>query len=106
LGHLASQCPERKKKKEHEGPDTAATTAMEDFSSKFDKDFSLVTLVSNVGSGGFGGDNRWIVDNGASCHMTRICRVFLIIVETSLDWLVDGEGGMARAVRGVGRVRF
>jgi hypothetical protein len=63
LGHLASQCPERKKKKkEQEGPDTIATTTMEDFSSKFDKEFSLVTLVSSVGSGGFGGDNRWIVD--------------------------------------------
>jgi hypothetical protein len=44
---------------------------MEDFSSKFDKEFSLVTLVSSVGSGGFGGDNRWIVDSGASCHMTE-----------------------------------
>jgi hypothetical protein len=86
LGHLASQCPERKKKKkEHEGPDTTATTTMEDFSSKFDKEFSLVTLVSSVGSGGFGGDNRWIVDSGASCHMTRIWRVFLIITETGPD---------------------
>jgi hypothetical protein len=73
LGHLASQCPKRKKKKkEQEEPVTAATTTMEDFYSKFDREFSLVTLVSNVGSGGFGGDNRWIVDNRASCHMTGI----------------------------------
>jgi hypothetical protein len=79
---------------------------MEDFSSKFDKEFSLVTLVSSVGSGGFGGDNRWIVDSGASCHMTRIWRVFLIITETGPDRLVESEGGMARVVRGVGRVRF
>jgi hypothetical protein len=55
---------------------------MEDFSSKFDKKFSLVTLVSNVSSGGFGGDNRWIVDSGTSCHMMVIWRVFLIITET------------------------
>ena len=75
LGHLASQCPERKKKKkkkDQEGPETAATTAMEDFASKFDREFSLVTLVSSVDSGGFGGDIRWIVDSGASSHMTRI----------------------------------
>jgi hypothetical protein len=86
LGHLASQCPEKKKKrKEQEGPETTATTAMEDFSSKFDKEFSLVTLVSSVGSGGFGGDIRWIVDSGASCHMTGIWRAFLIITETSHD---------------------
>ena len=71
LRHLASHCPERKKKKnEHQGPEIAATTTMEDFSSKYDKEFSLVTLVSSVGSGGFGGDFRWIVDSGASYHMT------------------------------------
>ena len=29
---------------------------MEDFSSKYDMEFSLVTLVSSVGNGGFGGD--------------------------------------------------
>jgi hypothetical protein len=59
LGHFASECPE--KKKEQEGLDTAATTTMEDFSSKFDKEFSLVTLVSSVGSGGFGGDNNGLL---------------------------------------------
>ena len=71
LGHLASQCPEKKKKrKEQEGPATVATTTMEDFSSKFDMKFSLVTLVSSVGNGGFRGDVRWIVDSEASSHMT------------------------------------
>jgi hypothetical protein len=79
---------------------------MENFSSKFDKEFSLVTLVSSVGSGGFGDDIRWIVDNGTSCHMTGIWQSFLIITETGLDRLVESEGGMARAVHGVGRVRF
>ena len=56
--------------KEPEGPETIATTTMEEFVSKFDRDISLVTLVSIVDSGGFGGDIRWIVDSGASCHMT------------------------------------
>jgi hypothetical protein len=66
LGHLASQCPEKKKKrKEQEGPDTSATTTIEDVSSKFDRDFSLVTLVSSVGSVGFVCDSRCIVDIGA-----------------------------------------
>jgi hypothetical protein len=73
LGHLASHCPERKKKKkESEGPETTTTTTIEDFVSKFDKEFSLVTLVSSVDNGRFGGDVRWIVDSGASNHMTRI----------------------------------
>jgi hypothetical protein len=71
LGNLASHCPERrkKKKKEQEGPETDATTTMEDFASKYDREFSLVTLVSSVSSGGFGGDIKWIVDSGASFHM-------------------------------------
>jgi hypothetical protein len=96
----------KKKKKEPEGPETVATTTMEDFASKYDREFSLVTLVSSVGSGEFGGDIIWIVDSGASCHMTRIWRIFLIIIETGPDRHVVNEGGMARAVRGVGRVRF
>ena len=86
MGHLASPCPERKKKKkELEGPETTATAAMEEFASKYDREFSLVTLVSSVGRGGFGGDIRWIVDSGATCHMTGIWRVFLIITETSSE---------------------
>ena len=97
LGHLASQCPKKKKKKrkEQKGPNTVATTAMEDFSTKFDKEFSLVTLVSSVSSGGFGGDFRWIIDSGASCHMRGIWRAILIITETGLVRLVESEGGMA-----------
>ena len=79
---------------------------MEKFASKYDREFSLVTLVSSVGSGGFWGDIRWIVDSGASCHMTGIWRIFLIITETDPDRQVVNEGGMAQAVRGVGRVRF
>jgi hypothetical protein len=58
---------------------------MKDFSSNFDKEFYLVTLVSSVGSGGFGGDFKWIVDSGASCHMTGIWQAFLIITETDPD---------------------
>jgi hypothetical protein len=80
LGHLASQCPKKKKKrKEQEGPYTIAIIAMEEFSSKFDMELSLVTLVSSVSSVGFVGDSRWIVNSGASCHVTGIWCVFLII---------------------------
>jgi hypothetical protein len=82
LGHLASHCPERKKKKkEPEGPETAATATMEDFASNFNTEFSLVTLVSSVGRGGSGGDIRWIVDSRASSHMMGIWRVFLDFIE-------------------------
>jgi hypothetical protein len=73
LGNLASRCPKRKKnKKEPEGPETVATTTMEDSTSKYDMEFSFFTLVSSVDSRGFGGDIRWIVDSGASFQMTGI----------------------------------
>jgi hypothetical protein len=38
--------------------------------------------------------------------MTRIWRIFLNITEIGPDRLVESEGGMARAVRAVERVRF
>jgi hypothetical protein len=61
LGNVAFHFPERKKKKKKpEGPKTTATTTMEDFASKYDKEFSLVTLVSSVDSEGFGSDIRWM----------------------------------------------
>jgi hypothetical protein len=105
--HLAAQCPERKKKKkEKEGPVAATTTTVEEFADKFDREFSLFTLVSSVGSTGFVSDSRWIIDSGASCHMIGLWCIFLSITETGPDRLVESEGGMARAVRGVGRVRF
>jgi hypothetical protein len=79
---------------------------MEDFSSKFDIEFSLVTLVSNVSSVGFVRDNRWIVDSGASCHIIGIWCIFLSITEIGLGRLVESEGGTTQAVRGFGRIRF
>jgi hypothetical protein len=79
---------------------------MEDFASKYKNGFSLVTLVSSVGSRGFGGDIIWIVDNGASIHMTKIWRVFLDFTEIGPGGQVVNEGGMVKAVCGVGNVRF
>jgi hypothetical protein len=107
LGRLGSRCPERKKKTKSEGPETTATTTMEDFfASKYENEFSLVTLVSSVDIRGFGGDIRWIVDSGASSHMTGIWRVFLDFTEIGPGRQVVNEGGMVRAVRGVGNVIF
>jgi len=67
---------------------------MEEFSSKFDMEFSLVTLVFSVNSVGFVGDSRWIVDNGASFHMTGIWHIFLSIIETGPSRLVKSEASM------------
>jgi hypothetical protein len=92
-----------KEEEEGEGLVAATTTTIEEFADKFDREYSLFTIVSNTG---FVSDSSWIIDNGASCHMTGIWRIFLSIIETGPDRLVESEGGMARVVRGVGRVRF
>jgi hypothetical protein len=106
LGNLASHCPKRKKKTNSEWPETAATTAMEEFSSKYEKDFSLMTLVSSVDNEVFEGDIRCIMDNGSSSHMMRFWRLFLDFTEIGPSQQVINESGTARAIRGVGNVRF
>jgi hypothetical protein len=46
------------------------------------------------------------VDSGASSHMMGIWQVFLDFTEIGLGRQVVNEGGMARALNGVGNVRF
>ena len=66
----------------------------------------MLSLISIVGSNGVVQNGTWYVDNGASRHMTGIWHKFCIISETGPDRFVQLEGGHARAVRGVGKVRF
>jgi len=65
LGHLTSQCHEKKEGKDKDNL-VAASTTVEDFTEEFEKEFSLVTLVSIVESSEFVQDNRWVIDSGAS----------------------------------------
>ena len=52
-GHFASQCLEKKKTKEEEEDTVVATTAEEeDFARRFEKEFSLFSLISSVSSNG------------------------------------------------------
>jgi hypothetical protein len=60
----------KRKEKEKEGPVAMTAATLEDFSDKFEKELSLVTLVSSVESTGFVRDGKWIINSGASCHMT------------------------------------
>jgi hypothetical protein len=61
---MAAQCSKRKKKrKDKEGLFVATATTITEFPDKFEKEFSLVTLVSSVGSVGFVRDGRWNIDS-------------------------------------------
>ena len=65
-GHYASQCPNKHKVKQQ----VVATAEIEEFSSKCEKDFSLVSMVSSTESNSYMYDNTWLIDSGSTSHMT------------------------------------
>lgn len=75
---------------------------MDEFSTKLDTEFALVvTLATSVTS-----YSVWFVDNGASCHLTRVREHFTSRREDDIDLeVVLADNSMVRAV-GVGIVSF
>lgn len=57
----------------------ASSTEVE-FSTRFEKDFSLMTSFSSSMSQGV-----WYIDSGASRHMTRVKEFFTSLIEKDLD---------------------
>jgi len=76
LGHLISQCPVKIGKGKETEKATTTSTEIETFTNKFEQGFSLVTVVSRIDSTDPERSNRWVIDNGASCHMIGIWQVF------------------------------
>jgi hypothetical protein len=62
FGHYAGQCPNKKKKQ------TTASAEVEEFSTKFDKEFSLIECLSSRNTT----PDTWYIDSGASRHMTAV----------------------------------
>ena len=62
FGHYTSQCPNKKKKQ------TAASAEVEEFSTKFDKEFSLIACLSSRTTT----PDTWYIDSGASRYMTSV----------------------------------
>ena len=62
FGHYAGQCPNKKKKQ------IAASAEVEEFSTKFDKEFSLVVCLSTRATY----SNVWYIDSGASYHLIGV----------------------------------
>jgi hypothetical protein len=60
FGHYVGQCPNKKKKQ------TTTSIEVEEFSTKFDKEFFLIACLSSRTTT----TNAWYIDSGASCHMT------------------------------------
>jgi hypothetical protein len=60
FGHYAGQCPNKKKKQ------TTASAEVEEFSTKFDREFSLIVCLWSRTTT----PDTWYIDSGASLHMT------------------------------------
>ena len=75
MGHYASKCPKKKIVKTER--DVAASAFVEEFAAKFEQEFSLVSIASSIGSSIF--EHVWVVDSGATRHMTGVYDSFQII---------------------------
>ena len=67
IGHCANQCPN--KKKGRDGAKIVASTKIEEFVKKFEKEFSLVSYPLGKGSARFEDIGAWRVGSGSSRHM-------------------------------------
>jgi hypothetical protein len=71
FGHYAGQCPNKKKKQ------TTASAEVEEFSTKFDKEFSLVVCLSTRATY----SSVWYIDSGVSRHMTGVCEHLTVLTQ-------------------------
>jgi hypothetical protein len=97
MGHFASQCPERKKKK----PQMAASAAVDEFSKSFEEDFCFIAYMSSTIV-----SDMWFVDSGASCHMTGRKQWFTRLQEGGVNLVIELGDDKRYKAQGVGTVSF
>jgi hypothetical protein len=69
---------------------------------KLQREFLLVPALSGTVSD----DGTWLVDNGASCHMTGASELFESFTDTDSNMCVELGMGTRHAVQGTGTVQF
>jgi hypothetical protein len=95
FGHYVGQCPNKKKKQ------TTTSTEMDDFSTKFDKEFSLVVCLSTRATH----SSVWYIESGASHHMTGVREHLKYLTQIGDLEVVLGDDRVIKAV-GSGTVSF
>ena len=78
-GHIATNCPQKKKNKM-----VAGAAASEALASQFELDFSLIACMVSSALG-----SRWYLDSGASFHMTGEKKIFSDLVEKDLQMHIE-----------------
>jgi hypothetical protein len=95
-GHLATNCPQKKKNKMVAGVATG-----EAFVSQFELDFTLITCMASSASG-----SMWYLDSGASFHMTGDKESFIDLEERDLRMHIEmGDDGKYSEI-GIGTISF
>ena len=85
--------------------DVEAYAVIEEFAAKFEQEFSLVSIDSSIGSSTF--EYGWVVDSGATRHMTRLYESFQMITMLGPGHFIQTDIDSPRiAIQGVGIVRF
>jgi hypothetical protein len=95
FGHYARQCPNKKKKQ------TAASAEVEEFSTKFDKEFSLIACLTSRTTT----PDTWYIDSGASRHMTTVREHLTDLTQCGDAEVVLGDDREVK-VAGCGTVSF
>jgi hypothetical protein len=98
MGHVASQCPEKKKKNK---PQMATFVEVEEFAKIFEEEFWFIaSMASSTIS------DIWFVDSGASCHMTARKEFFRRLQEGGVNLHIELRDDRHYKAQGVGIVTF
>jgi hypothetical protein len=95
FGNYAGQCPNKKKKQ------TTASAEVEEFSTKFDKEFSLIVCLSMRTTH----TDTWYIDSGASHHMTGVHEHLKYLTKMGNVEVVLGDDREVKVV-GSGTISF
>jgi hypothetical protein len=95
-GHLATNCPQKKKNKKDIG-----AIADEALASQFELDFSFIAIMASSAS-----RSMWYLDSGASFHMMRDKELFSDLEERDLKMHIEmGNDGRYKET-GIGTITF
>ena len=70
-------------------PESSAQAVVADFAKTFDEDFALVSIASSIGSCRKILGHEWLIDSGATKHMTDTLSKFISVTEVGPSHFVQ-----------------